>query len=132
MKNIIVLGTSFNPSFFGSEFDKFVVTWEKIDPREYFGFKASEDLNVVINDYLPRKSFYQYMESILPQTFVYNKDIEKFVHNRYTWKNGDDIIMFKSKVKLKPYNIEQAIRDDAFSFYKMNVIVDEEIIDMIV
>ena len=133
MKNIVVLGTSFNPSFFGREYDKFIVTWEKIDAREYFGFKAIEDLSVIINDTLPRKAFYKYMEKILPQTFVYNTDVEKFIHNRYTWKLGDDIIMFKPKIKIKPYNIESVIEnDDLFSFYKMNVITDKEMIDMVV
>lgn len=129
---IFVLGTAFNPSFFGREFDKFIVSWEKINPKEYFSFKSTDDLNVIINDFLPRKSFYKYMAYILPQTFVYDTKVEQFVHNRYTWREGDVIIQFKPKVKLKPYNLETAIERDEFSFYKMNVVTDPTVIDMIV
>ena len=132
MKNIIVLGTSFNPSFFENEYDKFIVTWEKIDPREYFGFINLDEIKVIINDFLPRKAFYKFMSNILPQTFIYKKEVENFTHNKYTWKLGDDIIMCKPTKKIKEYNFDEVIENELLSFYKMNIIVDETVIDMII
>ncbi len=124
-KPLTILGTSFNPTFFDGVKEKFQVKYELIkEPNDFFKNIDSNNLDVIINDKVPRILFYKYLDEV-NENYEYDKSVENWTRRFYKWRDGDNLIMYKLKEKIKNIDNVRNI-DRLILFYKMKIFVEDK------
>ncbi len=106
MNKTVILGSAINPSFF-KNIESVGMTYYKVDYNEFDAVIEDlniDDINVVINSFPIRKVFWKYLTNV-NKYIEYDKKIENYIHNRYTYSNDDRIFMFKLKTKIKDHDL---------------------------